>query len=50
MTRDIVNFLVYASEPIQSTRKALGLPVLLFLVFFLGILYLLKREYWKDVH
>lgn len=50
MTRDIVNFLVYASEPIQSTRTALGLPVLLFLVFFLGIIYLLKREYWKDVH
>ncbi len=50
MTRDIVNFLVYASEPIQSARKALGLPVLLFLVVFLAIIYLLKQEYWKDVH
>lgn len=50
MTRDIVNFLVYASEPIKSTRRALGLPVLLFLIVFLGIVYLLKREYWKDVH
>lgn len=50
MTRDIVNFMVYASEPIQSTRKALGLPVLLFLIAFLAIVYLLKREYWKDVH
>lgn len=50
MTRDIVNFLVYTSEPIQSTRKALGVRVLLFLIVFLGIVYLLKREYWKDVH
>lgn len=50
MTRDIVNFLVYASEPIQFKRKALGPPVLVFLLCFLGIIYLLKREYWKDVH
>lgn len=50
MTRDIVNFLIYASEPIQATRKALGVRVLLFLIVFLGIVYLLKREYWKDVH
>ncbi|EAR21852.1 cytochrome c1 [Nitrococcus mobilis] len=50
MTRDIVNFLAYASEPIQTTRKALGLPVLLFLIVFLAIIYLLKQEYWKDVH
>ncbi|HET8701550.1 MAG TPA: cytochrome c1 [Nitrococcus sp.] len=50
MTRDIVNFLVYASEPIQTTRKALGVPVLIFLIVFLAIIYLLKREYWKDVH
>ena len=50
MTQDIVNFLVYASEPIQSTRRALGLPVFLFLIVFFAIVYLLKREYWKDVH
>lgn len=50
MTRDIVNFLVYASEPFKSTRKALGVPVLFFLIVFLAIIYLLKREYWKDVH
>ncbi|MDN5869787.1 MAG: cytochrome c1 [Nitrococcus sp.] len=50
MTRDIVNFLVYASEPFRPTRKALGVPVLMFLIVFLAIIYLLKREYWKDVH
>lgn len=50
MTRDIVNFLVYAAEPIQPTRRALGLPVLLFLIVFFAIIYLLKQEYWKDVH
>lgn len=50
MTQDIVNFLVYASEPFKPMRKALGVWVLLFLVVFLVIVYLLKREYWKDVH
>ncbi len=47
---DIVNFLQYAGEPIQQTRKQLGIWVLLFLAIFFVFAYLLKREYWKDVH
>jgi ubiquinol-cytochrome c reductase cytochrome c1 subunit len=47
--RDLVNFLVYASEPAQSSRKTIGIIVL----FALGVLfvfaYLLKLEFWKDV-
>jgi len=48
--RDLVNFLDYMGEPAKHERKALGVKVLLFLFLFLAVAYLLKREYWKDVH
>ena len=47
---DITNFMVYAAEPAKLKRYALGVKVILFLIIFTGIAYLLKREYWKDVH
>ncbi|CAK0754507.1 hypothetical protein CCP4SC76_2500016 [Gammaproteobacteria bacterium] len=31
-------------------RQALGLNVLVFLLIFSLLAYLLKKEYWKDVH
>jgi ubiquinol-cytochrome c reductase cytochrome c1 subunit len=48
--RDLVNFLDYMGEPAKHERKALGVKVLLFLFLFLAVAYLLKRDYWKDVH
>lgn len=48
--RDIVTFLSYMAEPMQMERQKIGLYVLLFLVAFVGLAYLLKKEYWKDVH
>jgi ubiquinol-cytochrome c reductase cytochrome c1 subunit len=50
MTADLVNFLAYAAEPAKSTREHVGVWVLLFLTGLSMIAYLLKREYWKDVH
>ncbi len=47
---DLVNFLDYVGEPHKLERKRLGVWVLLFLVIFTFFAYLLKREYWKDVH
>jgi len=47
---DLVNYLVYMAEPVQVERKSLGVKVVIFLVFFAVIAYLLKKEYWKDVH
>lgn len=48
--RDLVNFLVYVGEPSAQKRKRIGIVVL----FVLGVLfvfaYLLKKEFWKDVH
>lgn len=47
---DLVNFMVYMGEPMQLERKSLGIKVLVFLFIFAIIAYLLKKEYWKDVH
>jgi ubiquinol-cytochrome c reductase cytochrome c1 subunit len=49
VVRDIVNFLDYIGEPIQRERHALGIRVIGFLLVFLLIAYLLKKEIWKDV-
>ena len=48
--RDIVNFLDYAAEPVKATRQSMGVFVILFLLVFFAFAYLLKKEYWKDVH
>jgi ubiquinol-cytochrome c reductase cytochrome c1 subunit len=48
--RDIANFLDYAGEPIKAKRQSLGIFVILFLLVFFVFAYLLKKEYWKDVH
>ena len=48
--RDIANFLDYAAEPIKEKRQSMGVFVTLFLLVFFVFAYLLKKEYWKDVH
>lgn len=48
--KDLVAFLDYLAEPYKQTRKNVGTGVLIFLFFFLILAYLLKKEYWKDVH
>lgn len=48
--RDTVNFLDYVSEPTQLERRQLGVWVVLFLLLFTWLAWLVKREYWKDVH
>ena len=47
---DLVNFLVYVGEPAQIQRKSVGVFVILYLLVLLVIVYMLKQEYWKDVH
>ena len=48
--RDIAAFLEYAGEPAELKRKGIGVWVILFLVLFTFVAYLLKAEYWRDVH
>jgi ubiquinol-cytochrome c reductase cytochrome c1 subunit len=48
--RDLTNFMVYLGEPAKLDRQSIGVWVLLFLVVMTVVMYLLKKEYWKDVH
>lgn len=48
--RDTVNFMAYAAEPGRAGRISTGINVMLFLLAFTVLAYLLKREFWKDVH
>jgi ubiquinol-cytochrome c reductase cytochrome c1 subunit len=48
--RDISAFLQYAGEPAALQRESMGVWVLLYLALFTLFAYLLKVEFWKDVH
>lgn len=48
--RDLTNFLEYVGEPNKLERQNLGYWVIAFLFILLFVTYLLKKEYWKDVH
>ncbi|HMV39060.1 cytochrome c1 [Plasticicumulans sp.] len=48
--RDLVNFLAYVAEPVKLYRQSLGVWVIAFLVLMTAVFYLLKKEYWKDIH
>lgn len=50
MALDLTNFMVWASEPMKLERQRLGVYVMIFLAIFFVLAYLLKKEYWKDVH
>ena len=48
--RDTVNFLDYAGDPSQVERRSIGVWVVLFLLVLTWLAWLLKKEYWKDIH
>ncbi|WP_410277181.1 cytochrome c1 [Guyparkeria sp.] len=47
--RDLTAFMVYMAEPAALKRHQYGPYVLAFLFIFTLIMYLLKREYWRDI-
>jgi len=47
---DLVNFLGYMANPVADKSKTIGTYVLLFLAFLFIWVWLLNREYWKDIH
>jgi ubiquinol-cytochrome c reductase cytochrome c1 subunit len=47
---DLVNYMVYIGEPHANKRRQIGIYVMIFLFFMLGLTYALKREYWRDIH
>jgi ubiquinol-cytochrome c reductase cytochrome c1 subunit len=50
LVADLVNYLVFMAEPERAARVRLGYLVLMALGVLFVLFYLLKREYWKDVH
>ena len=47
---DLVNYLVFMGEPMRAQRMQMGYGVLLGLAVLFVLVYLLKKEYWKDIH
>jgi ubiquinol-cytochrome c reductase cytochrome c1 subunit len=47
---DVVTFLSWAAEPELEERKRMGIKVILFLLLLTGLLYVVKRRIWADVH
>lgn len=47
---DLVNYLVYVGEPGRVDLEHKGKFVLGFIVVLFIFVYLLKKEYWRDVH
>ena len=47
--RTVSSFLVFIGDPHQLERKAIGRWVMGFLVLLTLVLYLLKKEVWKDI-
>src|SRR5262245_19552447 len=50
LVADLVNFLAYVGEPARQSRTDLGIWVLIVLGVFVFLSYLIKKEYWKDIH
>jgi ubiquinol-cytochrome c reductase cytochrome c1 subunit len=47
---DLTNFLYYMGEPARMVRIGWGIWTMLFLAVFGILAYMLKKEYWRDVH
>lgn len=47
---DLVNYLMYVGQPSKVEAQSIGIKVMIFLVIFFILAFLLKKEYWKDVH
>jgi len=46
---DLVNYLQWMAEPVQTSRKTIGLWVLVFLAGLTFLTWKLNKAYWKDV-
>jgi ubiquinol-cytochrome c reductase cytochrome c1 subunit len=47
---DLTNFMAYVADPVKDKREAIGIWVMAFLVFLFFMAYILKKEYWRDIH
>ncbi|NMH60441.1 cytochrome c1 [Alteromonas ponticola] len=47
---DLVNFLEYTGEPARLESESIGKWVLVFIIVLFIFVYLLKKDYWREVH
>jgi ubiquinol-cytochrome c reductase cytochrome c1 subunit len=47
---DLVGFLKFMGEPAAESRKSIGVFVLIAFAILTVLSYLLKKNYWKDIH
>ena len=47
---DLVNYIMFIGEPVRVERTRIGYIVLIGLGVLFVLAYLLKKEFWKDVH
>ncbi|MEW9799021.1 cytochrome c1 [Alteromonas sp. CYL-A6] len=47
---DLVNFLEYTGEPMRLQSERIGKWVLVFIAVLFVFVYLLKKDYWREVH
>lgn len=47
--KDVVAFLVWASEPKMEERKSFGLAAMIYLLIFTGLLYASYKRIWRNV-
>jgi ubiquinol-cytochrome c reductase cytochrome c1 subunit len=50
MSRDVTEFLAWASEPHLEARNRTGIRVILFMLALAGLMYAVKRQVWADKH
>lgn len=50
LTKDAVTFLAWASEPIQTERKSIGIKVEIYLLILTVMLYAIKRRLFDRIH
>ncbi|MBN9673655.1 cytochrome c1 [Roseibium aggregatum] len=47
--KDVAAFMMWAAEPHLEERKKIGFRVMVFLIFFAGMLYFTKKKLWRNV-
>jgi ubiquinol-cytochrome c reductase cytochrome c1 subunit len=47
---DLVNYLEYTGEPFRLESESIGKWVLIFILVLFVFVFMLKKEFWRDVH
>ena len=50
MARDVATFLDWTAHPHAAARRRVGASVVLYLLLLMGLLFVLKRRVWSNVH